>query len=722
MNSRAFLQLLGIGSALLAIPATSTAQEPGTGDTIPAYRLESVMVEARRSPADRAELPQQVDVVTSTDLERTPATDVAEALKRTAAVDVIQFPALLSGVSVRGFRPQYSGLNPRTLILVDGRPAGATNLATLDLVAVERIEVLKGPASALYGSSAMGGAINIITRRSGGPIGGTVQAEYGSFGSYRGQLTAGGSVGEQFDFDLGLTSSGRSSGYSTGGQRIFGGATIPKFLTDGAVDHLTEMVRDTTLDHSEFTSWSGSLRGSYRLAPGWQVQGSIQHFQGDEIQNPGDINVTAYSTLSLNDLERTSGDLGLSGEMGAHALQLRGFASREVGSFYDDPLEPSFISSRSPNRWWGLQIQDAIQIARHTLTAGLDHTVTSSSSEVFSAPGTPTSPYNPDASIQSTAAFAEGRFDLLGDGRLMGTVGGRIDRVRFAIEEATLAWDEVVHANTERQTVFNPSGGLVFQPGSGVRLHASAGRSFVTPGAFNVAGYSEANAGPGSVVVTRGNANLRSESAVSWDAGVGISRPTVGIEADVTYFHTRVRDRVATVPVVFDDLRLTPAGDTIRAITSYANSDRGEIQGVEISASYDFGARAGYPYSLRIFGSATHLLDAYETTGDVTTDIRNVAGTTIVGGVEYDDLQRFSTRLSGRYVGERLDTDFADFANPGDVRYPEFLVMDLTAALRLAERYRLTGAVSNLFDENYYEVRGYPMPGRAFRIGVAVDW
>src|SRR5690606_18426011 len=132
--------------------------------------LESVMVEARRSPADRAELPQQVDVVTSTDLERTPATDVAEALKRTAAVDVIQFPALLSGVSVRGFRPQYSGLNPRTLILVDGRPAGATNLATLDLVAVERIEVLKGPASALYGSSAMGGAINIITRRSGGPI------------------------------------------------------------------------------------------------------------------------------------------------------------------------------------------------------------------------------------------------------------------------------------------------------------------------------------------------------------------------------------------------------------------------------------------------------------------------------------------------------------------------------------------------------------------------
>lgn len=722
MNTRAFLRLLTAGCTVLTLPATSNAQSPATGDTVPAYRLESVTVEARRSPADRADLPQQVDMVTSTDLERTPGTDVAEALKRTSAVDVIQFPALLSGVSVRGFRPQYSGLNPRTLILVDGRPAGATNLATLDLVAVERIEVLKGPASALYGSSAMGGAVNIITRRSAGPMGGTVQADYGSFGTYRGQLSAGGSIGERFDFDLGLSTSGRSSGYATGGQRLLGGSTIPKFLSDGTEDDLAEMVRDTILDHSEFTTWSGSLRGSYMVAPGWQLRGSLQHFKGDAIQNPGDINVTAYSTLSLNDLERTSGDLGISGEVGSHSLLLRAFGSREVSSYYDDPVAPTFISSRSPNRWRGLQLQDVVQIGRHVVTGGIDHTVASSASEVFSAPGTPTSPYNPDAEIRSTAAFAEGRVDLLGDGRLMGTVGGRLDRVTFDVDEATLMSGEVVHSNSESQTVFNPSGGLVYQPGGGIRLHASAGRSFVTPGAFNVAGYSEANAGPGAVVVTRGNAELRPETGVSWDVGIGISRPALGIDADITYFSTRIRDRVAAVPVVFNDVRLTPAGDTIRAITSYANSDRGAIQGLELAASYDFGARAGYPYSLRLFGSATRMLDAHETTGDVTTDIRNVAEMTIVGGIEYDDLRRFSSRLSGRYVGERLDTDFSDFMNPGDVRYPEFLVVDLSAALRVGDRYRLTGGISNLLDENYYEVRGYPMPGRALRMGVAIDW
>ena len=84
--------------------------------------------------------------------------------------------------------------------------------------------------------------------------------------------------------------------------------------------------------------------------------------------------------------------------------------------------------------------------------------------------------------------------------------------------------------------------------------------------------------------------------------------------------------------------------------------------------------------------------------------------------------RRSALRLSGRYVGERLDTDFTDFANPGDVRYPEFLVFDLSGSLQMAERYRLTAEVSNLGDENYYEVRGYTMPGRELRLGVGVDW
>ncbi len=74
----------------------------------------------------------------------TPSADLTDIVRKTAAVDVIQYPNLSSGIGIRGFRPQFSGLNQRTLLLIDGRPAGATNLSQINLNGIERIEVLKG--------------------------------------------------------------------------------------------------------------------------------------------------------------------------------------------------------------------------------------------------------------------------------------------------------------------------------------------------------------------------------------------------------------------------------------------------------------------------------------------------------------------------------------------------------------------------------------------------
>ena len=708
-------------AAVAACMTGDIAAQETPGDSIPVYHLRPITVDARRSPAERGDLPQQVEVVTTQDLERTPASDLAGVLKRNANVDVIEFPALLSGVSVRGFRPQYSGINPSTLILVDGRPAGATNLAMLDLGSVQRIEVLKGPASALYGSSAMGGAVNVVTRRSDGPIRGRIAASHGSFGSYRASAAAGGTAAPGLDFDLQIAAAGRRNGFTTGGSRLLGEGPVTKFHTDGRVSELPETVRDTLLTFSEFETRSGGLRLGYAPAPGWRVEGRIDHFQGNDIQNPGDVNVTAYSVRSLNDLSRTSADLSLALERGAHSLSLRGYGSREATSYYNSPEDPEYVSSRSPVRWRGLQLQDAFRLAGHTITGGIDVAEATTSSAVFSAPGVRSSPYNADAAIRSQAAFAEGRFDLLGDGRLNATLGGRLDRVAFEILDETLFDGSEVLGNVENSTVFNPSGGLVFRPGNGLRLHASAGQSFVVPGAFNVAGYSQRSVGPAAVVVTRGNPDLRPERGTSWDAGIGITRPQAGIDADVTYFSTRVSDRIAETPGVIDGTALTPAGDTIRSMTTYANADRGRIDGVELMLGYDFGALRGYPYSLRVFASATRMLRARETTDQVTTDIRNVADLTAVGGVEFDDLDRITARLSARYVGERLDTDFVDFLDPGDVRYPEFLVVDLSAGLLVRAGARLTGEISNLLNEHYYEVRGYTMPGRAFRVGVSLD-
>jgi outer membrane receptor protein involved in Fe transport len=270
-------------------------------------------------------------------------------------------------------------------------------------------------------------------------------------------------------------------------------------------------------------------------------------------------------------------------------------------------------------------------------------------------------------------------------------------------------------------TVFNPSAGLVYRPGGGARLHASAGRAFVTPESFNVAGYSEQRVGGRrAVTVARGNPELEPEHSVSWDAGAGLLREREGIELDLTYFHTDVRGRISPRTTLAPAGLLGVSGDTVVSVTSYVNADRSEIRGLEGRASYDLGAALARPYSLRLFANATRFLRAREITAGTESDIRNVADMTAVFGTEFDDLSRFAARLSGRYVGERLDTDFSDYSSIGDVRYPEFLVLDASTSLRLGARYRLGLAVGNLTDESYYEVRGYNLPGRNVKVEVGV--
>jgi outer membrane cobalamin receptor len=72
----------------------------------------------------------------------------------------------------------------------------------------------------------------------------------------------------------------------------------------------------------------------------------------------------------------------------------------------------------------------------------------------------------------------------------------------------------------------------------------------------------------------------------------------------------------------------------------------------------------------------------------------------------------------GRYVGQRYDQDFSDFADASDIRYPDMLTLDLTAGLRLSRGVRFDLLVNNLTDENFYEKRGFNLMGRAVQLRV----
>lgn len=192
-----FTRSLQTSFVLFLLNFTALYAQEQAVDTMNTYRLNEVNVSTTRNTVKRSRVPQSITVIDKAAIELTPSSDFTDIIKKNSSVNIIQYPSLSSGVGIRGFRPQFSGLNQRALLLVDGRPAGTANLSTINSADIERIEILKGPASALYGSQAMGGVVNVITKKSTGALRSNIFAEYGSYET----LKLGGASGEPNSFN-----------------------------------------------------------------------------------------------------------------------------------------------------------------------------------------------------------------------------------------------------------------------------------------------------------------------------------------------------------------------------------------------------------------------------------------------------------------------------------------------------------------------------------------
>ncbi len=144
-----------------------------------------------------AESTQSVSVLTREDIEARQAANVTELLRQVAGINVIQQGARggVTSVVLRGGESNF------TVVLIDGikvndstnTRGGSYDFSYLDLASVERVEIVRGPMSAIYGSDALAGVINIITRL---PVDGAeLRAEIGGHGLQSGRLALGGEVG-----------------------------------------------------------------------------------------------------------------------------------------------------------------------------------------------------------------------------------------------------------------------------------------------------------------------------------------------------------------------------------------------------------------------------------------------------------------------------------------------------------------------------------------------
>ncbi len=164
--------LTGVASVSLA--GTAGAADPST--------LQTVVVSATRSERAIEESTVPISVVSRSEIERTRARTLKQALENVPGLQLRE----VHGKS--GFELSLQGLSgDQVLVLIDGLPITASTGSTVDLGQylvgeVERVEVVKGASSAQYGSSAMGGVVNVITRRIQPGFGATLEVDAGSYG------------------------------------------------------------------------------------------------------------------------------------------------------------------------------------------------------------------------------------------------------------------------------------------------------------------------------------------------------------------------------------------------------------------------------------------------------------------------------------------------------------------------------------------------------------
>lgn len=641
--------------------------------------LDEIVVTATRTPTPKSETPSVMDVVSNREILEAGARDLTEVLKTNTSIDVIQYPGTLSGISIRGFRPEFSGITKHSLLLIDGRPAGATNLSTILLGNIEMIEVLKGPASSLYGAEAMGGVVNVITKRSTGKLTGRVSLQAGSFNTYNGRAWVGGRLLPRLDFDFTASSLNQNSDMELGN----GHGKRP----------------GTT-----YNIGYGSLRLGGDIADGWRIETHGDWYYGNDIETPGALYYLDRQQ-GQKDIERYGGDVRIQGIWGRNKSLFVLYGSREGSDYmkkYDyDPTSGGYAPTHpyrsycNQTTWWGIQAQNLYRLFdSHSITAGIDYQKINVNSKSYNKDGSRRAPWSPDNERDNWAVFTETMWRFM-DENLILTAGLRYDY--FDVETKKTPYKTDFIPGSESFDTVSPRAGVRYNWNKMVGLHTTIGKAFVPPKADQMAGYSERMVG-NVTMVTRGNPDLDPETSWTWDLGLSFSHDRSGAFMDLTYFMTEVDDMITR----------TTKGNT----TTFRNSSSAEMGGLEITLKWDAGMSFNLAKKIEFFLDGTRLFYAREKKSGRWTDIHNVAHWKFNYGVAYDD-GLVNGRITARYMGKRKDYDWYAPGYP-EIEYDSFTVVDTYLGVKFKKHHSVNLKISNIFDEYYYEKPEFPLAGRAW--------
>jgi vitamin B12 transporter len=625
--------------------------------------LEEMVVTAGRVEEAKKELTVNVSVIDQEEIQNSTAHNLGDLLAERAGVYIRKYPGALTSVGIRGFRTETHGndLKGHVLVLLDGRRAGTGNLAKIMTRNVERVEIIKGPASVQYGSAAVGGVVNVITRRGQEDQEAFVETKLGSFGY---EELAAGFSGKHKIFDF-------SGSYSRSAMDDYDTADGDKF-------------RNTGYDEDQHVSLNLGLE----FMPHNRLGLIYTSFDADKIGDSGYLSMNDKD--DYKDTRNKSIDLVYDGrtENGLFSWKARYFQGEDNDKWVSKPgsdpdgydawtTEPSEMDTDSE----GAQAQVSLNGDAVTFTAGLDWV--DYDIESTWAPN--------ETGYDNLAGFILGKARLL-DQRLILTAGLRYDEFNVEVNKP--------EGREEEEDNFSPSLGMAFLLNDHWKFRANYAEAFVMPAADELAAdYSSW----GTHYV--GNPDLDPETSRTYEGGIDFSYNA--FSSALTYFYTDFEDKIVSTT--------TNAGDK-----SWENVGEATIAGIEFEMSHDFGPMLGWGCQVKPYANLTWLTEYEdEETGE---DLQYVSDVTASYGLTISNYDDLSANLNVTCFGDQDVVDY-EHGTYEVTELDGFTVAGLSISKKIfqTEQYgglTLKGEIQNLFDEEYEYVQGYPMPGRSFFIGM----
>jgi outer membrane receptor for ferrienterochelin and colicins len=531
--------------ALLAgVMPVSGAQEIIAANHGSEKSLGTVVVTATTTEKTLKDAPASIAVVDGETLRQRPMNDIGEAIRHLPGIHQESVGLGNTGVSIRGMHSEH------TLFLIDGQRISSSmsgiahsnyELNWLPPEAIERIEVVRGPMSSLYGSEALGGVVNMITRKATDQWHGSVTT-YGLFNSH-------GDGGNH---------------YKTG---IYAGGPLIKNVLGinvwGQVNHRTptqDAVRPalTALDRQKSTNGNVALTWT----PNTQQRIDASYGEGDEARTGVRAGTGTAVYVSDDDIKRRHMSLSHTGKWGAAETQVRLYRSTlaRINARSDGG------SLSGPNYFTDTVIDGKVSLAPwhgNTLTTGIEARRETLEDPTVNRAG--------KATLDHYAVYLQD--DIALGERLNLVLGNRFDQ------------------HTQFGWALSPRAYVLYHVNDALTVKAGAGRGFKAPTLKQLSPQYESWAAMGGRGIIYGNPDLQPETNTSFELGLEYTAGTVSARAML--FQNNVRNLIETQ-------RMPTCAVAGKTCLNYRNVGRVEMQGIELGGGMALSAKwhldANYMY------------------------------------------------------------------------------------------------------------------------------